>query len=168
MTVTGVLPCWTSIMVINATESVLLMLNSQHWNNNAWSRNCLDLIDTYAREEIKVEYILDCLFAELKVQGLPDAQNILANSMLEFIWKISDHSGLYTTETYKKKLQMFGTLQSRCPSFDDFIWAFTDRDFQQVRGITNSVLFWHALPGEWGLPESAQTHRRIESMIWML
>ena len=63
---------------------------------------------------------------------------------------------------------MFGTLQSRYSSFNDFIWAFMDQDFQQVWGVANSVLFWCALLGEWGLPESAQTCRMIDSMIWML
>ena len=75
-------------------------------------RNYFDLIDTYTREEIKVQYILDCLYAELKVQSLPDVQDVLANSVLEFIWKIGDCSDLYATETCGKELQLFGVLQS--------------------------------------------------------
>ena len=84
----------------------------QHQNSDAQLRNCFDLIDMYTKEEIKVKYILDCLYAELKVQSLPDVQDVLANSVLEFIWKIGDCSDKYTTETYRKKLQLFGVLQS--------------------------------------------------------
>ena len=84
-------------------------------NNDTQLRNCFDLIDTYTREEIKVEYILDCLYAELKVQSLPDIQDVLANSVLEFIWKIGNRSNLYTTETYRK-LQLFGVLRVNSPA----------------------------------------------------
>ena len=95
----------------------------------------------YTREEIEVEYILDCLFAESKIQKTPEVYNILANSILEFIWKISDWSDLYTTKTYWQKLKMFGGPQSRHSSFDDFIWAFTDQNFWEALCVANSVLF---------------------------
>ena len=111
-------------------------------------RNGLDLEETYTREEIEVEYILDCLYAKLQVQLSTDLQNVLANSILEFIWKIADCSSLYTTEMYRRKLQLFGVLQSRQPSFDNFVWAFLDQNYQQVQSITNNVLFRQALPGE--------------------
>ena len=78
------------------------------------------------REEIEVEYILNCPYTELKVQSSPDVQDVLANSVLKFILKIGNHSNLYTTETYRKKLQLFGVLQSQQSSFDDFVWAFLD------------------------------------------
>ena len=39
----------------------------QSWNDDAQLRNCFDLINTYTREEIKVKYILNCLYAELQV-----------------------------------------------------------------------------------------------------
>ena len=87
-------------------------------------------MDTYTREEIEVQYILNFLYAKLKVQSLPDIQDVLANSAQEFIWKIGDHSNLYTTETYRKKLQLFGVLQSQQSSFDDFVWAFLDWNYQ--------------------------------------
>ena len=77
-------------------------------------------------EEIEVKYILNCLYAELQVQSSPDIQDVLANSILEFIWKIGNCLDLYTTETYRKKLQLFGGLQSQQSSFDDFVQAFLD------------------------------------------
>ena len=74
----------------------------QHREDDAWSRNCLDLIDNYTREEIKTKYILNCLHTELLVQSSSNAQNALATSVLEFIWKIGNRSNAYTTEAYQK------------------------------------------------------------------
>ena len=51
---------------------------------------------------------------------------MLANSVLEFIWKIGNHSDQYTTDIHRKKLQLFGVLKSQQSSFDDFVWAFLD------------------------------------------
>ena len=65
------------------------------------------------REEVKVDYILDSLYAELQWQLLTDIQNVLANSILEFIWKIADHSIRYTTDAYWRKLQLFKVPQAR-------------------------------------------------------
>ena len=64
------------------------------------------------REEVEVEYILNCLCARLQIQPLTDVQDVLANSVLEFIWKIANHSIWYTTEMYQKKLQLFKVPQA--------------------------------------------------------
>ena len=69
-----------------------------------------DLVDLYTREEIKVEYVLDCFYAECCVQRTPDAHNSLANSVLKFIWKIAGRSMDYTTLNYQNKLKKYGGL----------------------------------------------------------
>ena len=120
-------------------------------------RNCLDLIDNYTREEIKTEYILNCLYAELQVQTTSDIQDVLATSMLEFLWKIGNCSDAYTTEAYWKKLQLYRGLQSQQSSFNDFVQGFIDQDYEKVRTVANSVLFQRVLPGAWGSPQSTQT-----------
>ena len=43
------------------------------------------LKETYTREEVEVEYILNSLYTKLQQQALTDVQNVLANSILEFI-----------------------------------------------------------------------------------
>ena len=43
------------------------------------------MVNSYTREEIKVKFILDCLNAESKNQRTPDAQDIMAISVLKFI-----------------------------------------------------------------------------------
>ena len=100
---------------------------------------CLE--ETYTREEVEVEYILDSLYAELQQQLSMDVQNILANSVLEFIWRIADRSIHYTMDAYRRKLLLFQVPQAQQSSFDDFVWALLDQNFQQVRRVTNSVLF---------------------------
>ena len=90
---------------------------------------------------LEVECILDCLFAKSKIQKTTDTLNIMANSVLEFIWKIDEWSELYTTETYRQKLRIFGGLQSKESTFDNFIWAFVDQNFKEALCIANSVLF---------------------------
>ena len=95
-------------MVIDTIGFVLLMLNS-NVETVMIDQGTASILLICTREEIEVEYILDCLYAELKVQSLPDVQDVLANSVLEFIWKIGDHSDQYTC---RKKLQLFGALQS--------------------------------------------------------
>ena len=47
------------------------------------------MVDHYTREEIKVEFILDYLFAESRIQRSTEACDIMATSVLEFISKIS-------------------------------------------------------------------------------
>ena len=42
-------------------------------------------MDSYTREEIEVEFVLDCLYAESKNQRTTEAHNIMAVSVLEFI-----------------------------------------------------------------------------------
>ena len=59
-----------------------------------------------------MEYILNCLYTELQVQTTPDIQDVLALSVLEFLWKIGNHSDAYTHEAYQKKLQLFQGLHS--------------------------------------------------------
>ena len=102
----------------------------------------------YTQEEVEVEYILDSLYAQLQQQPSMDMQNVLANSVLEFIWRIADHSIHYTMDAYRRKLLLFQVPQAQQSSFDDFIWVLLDQNFEQVRRITNSVLFRRALPGE--------------------
>ena len=55
------------------------------------------MIDSYTQEEIEVEFILNCLFAESKNQRSTEAHDIMATSVLKFISKISGQSDLYTT-----------------------------------------------------------------------
>ena len=117
------------------------------------------------KEEVKVKYILYSLYAELQVQPSTDIQNVLANSVLEFIWKIADHSIRYTTDAYQRKLQLFKVPKAQQSSFDDFVWTFLDQNFQQVWSVANSVLFQKALLGEWGLPSDPQIWRRIALTI---
>ena len=95
----------------------------------------------FTREEIKVEYILDSLYTELQVQLSTDVQKVLSNSILEFIWKIVDCSIRYTTDAFQRKLQLFMIPQARQSSFDDFVWALLDQNFQQVWSVANSILF---------------------------
>ena len=99
------------------------------------------LEETYTQEEVEVEYILDSLYAELQQQPSTDVQNVLANSVLEFIWRIADHSLRYTTDAYRRKLSLFQVPQARQSSFDDFMWALLDRNFEQAQHVANSVLF---------------------------
>ena len=65
------------------------------------------LKETYTWEEIEVKYILDSLYAELQQQPSTDMQNVLANSILEFIWRIADHSIRCTMDAYQRKLSLF-------------------------------------------------------------
>ena len=115
--------------------------NLQCQGDDARSRNCLDLLDNYTREEIETKYILDCLHAELQVQTTPDVQDVLATSILEFLWKIGNHSDAYTTEAYQKKLQLYRSLQSQQSGFNDFVQGFMGHDYEKVRMVANSVLF---------------------------
>ena len=80
----------------------------------------------YTQEEVEVEYILDSLYAELQQVPMMDMQNVLANSVLEFIWRIADHSIRYTTDAYWRKLLLFQVPQAQQSSFDDFMWALLD------------------------------------------
>ena len=131
-------------------------------------RNCLDLINNYTREEIETKYILDCLYAKLQVQTTPDIQDTLATSVLEFLWKIGNHSDAYTTEAYWKKLQLYRGFQSQQSGFNYFVQGFLDQDYEKVRMVTNSVLFQRVLPGAGGSPQSTRTHGAVASAIQML
>ena len=83
-----------------------------------------DLVDNYTREEIEVEFILDCLFAESKNQRSTEAHNVMATSVLEFISKISGQSDLYTSPVFRDQL---GWIQTQTTAFNEFIWAFRDK-----------------------------------------
>ena len=82
-------------------------------------RSGIRLEEMYTQEEVKIEYILDSLYTELR------QQNVLANSVLEFIWRIADRSIHYTTDAYRK-LSLFQVPQAQQSSFDDFMWALLD------------------------------------------
>ena len=62
------------------------------------------MIDSYTREEIKVELILNCLYAESKNQRTTEAHNIMAMSVLEFISKIPGQSDMYMTPVFRSRL----------------------------------------------------------------
>ena len=119
----------------------------EHQNPGPCLRTGIRLEEMYTREEVKVKYILDSLYAELRQQPSTDVQNILANTILEFIWRIADCSTHDTTDAYRRKLSLFQVPQARQSSFDDFVWALLDRNFEQVWHVTNSVLFQQALLG---------------------
>ena len=97
------------------------------WNFGPHPRPGTHLEET--QEEVEVKYILDSLYAELQQQPSMDVQNILANSILEFIWRIADRSMRYTTDAYQRKLSLFQVPQAQQSSFDDFVWALLDRNF---------------------------------------
>ena len=118
-------------------------------------RNCLDLLSNYTQEEIKTEYILNCLYTELQVQDKPDVQDVLVSSVLEFIWKIGNRSDAYTTEAYQKKLQLF-------------VNGFMDGDHKKVRKVVNSVLFQRILPKARGSPQGSWAWEAIKLAIQML
>ena len=142
--------------------------NLQCQEDDAQSRDCLNLLNNYSREEIETEYILDCLYAELQVQNVPDVQDVLTSSMLEFTWKIGNRSDAYTTEAYRKKLQLFQGLQSEHPGFGDFVDGFVDGDHEKVRKVANSVLFQRIPPRARGSPQGSWAQEAIKSAIQML
>ena len=82
------------------------------------------MVNSYTQEEIKVKFILDCLFAESKNQRSTEAHDIMAMSVVEFISKISGQSDLYTTPVFRDRL---GWIQTRTTAFDEFIWTFRDK-----------------------------------------
>ena len=117
-------------------------------NDDVWSTRCFDLVNLFTREEIEVEFILNCLFAESQIQNIPDALNIMANSVLKFIWKIGEQSVFYTNVCYQQKLRVYDGLQNQESSFDNFIWAFLDQDYKETVYVANNVLYHYTLPGE--------------------
>ena len=122
MVLIGVWPLSTNTMGIKTTDFILLVKNSRQ-NADVISGGRNDLIDSYTREEIKVEFILDCLYAESKNQRTTEAHNIMAMSVLEFISKIPGQSDIYTTPVFRSRL---GRIQTQTTDFDEFIWAFRD------------------------------------------
>ena len=86
MILIGVWLLSTNTMGIKTTDFILLVAKR---NADVISRERKDLVDSYTQEEIKVEFILDCLFAKSKNQRSTEAHNIMAMSDLEFISQIS-------------------------------------------------------------------------------
>ena len=74
----------------------------------------------------------------------------------------------YTTIHYRQKLKVYGSLQSKESSFDDFIWAFLDWDYKETVCVANNVLYRCALLGEQGRPEDEHIRRKIQLMIKIL
>ena len=105
------------------------------WNADVLTGGRKDLVDYYTQEEIKVEFILDCLFAESRNQRSSEACDIMAKSVLEFISKISGRSDLYTTPVFWGRL---GWIQSQATAFNEFIWAFGIED-------TRTACQWHEM-----------------------
>ena len=115
-----------------------------------------------------MEYILDCLYTELQVQTTPDIQDALASSVLEFLWKIGNRTDAYTTEAYRKKLQLFQGLQSQHLGFGNFVDCFVDGDHEKVRVVANNVLFQRILQRAQGSPQGSRAREAIKSAIQML
>ena len=99
MVITGALPC--SINTTDTGDRIRFAHEElRRRNSDVRAGRRLDLVDLYTREEIKVEYFLDCFYAECRIQRTPDAHDILANSILEFIWKIAGRSMDCTTLSF--------------------------------------------------------------------
>ena len=92
-------------------------------NSNVISGGRNDLIDSYTREEIKFEFILNCMNAKSKNKRTTEAHDIIAMSVLKFISKISGQSDMYTTPVFRSRL---GLIQTQTTAFDEFIRAFRD------------------------------------------
>ena len=61
----------------------------RRWNADVLTGGRKDLVDYYTQEEIEVEFILDCLFAESRNQRSTEAHDIMSTSVLEFMSMIS-------------------------------------------------------------------------------
>ena len=103
MVLIGVCPLLTNTMGIK-TRLHFAGEELKRQNANVISRGRNDLIDSYTREEIKVEFILNCMYAESKNKRTTEAHNIMATSVLEFISKISGQSDMYTTTVFRSRL----------------------------------------------------------------
>ena len=93
MVLIGVWPLLTNTMGIDTTDFILLVKNSRD-EMLMLSLGGNDLINSYPREEIEVEFILNCLYAESKNKITGEAHNIMAMSVLEFILKIPGQSDI--------------------------------------------------------------------------
>ena len=58
------------------------------------------MVNSYTKEEIEVKFTLDCLYVESKNQLTPDAHDIMAVSILEFISGIPGQSKEYITPMF--------------------------------------------------------------------
>ena len=77
MVLIGVRPLLTNTMGIETTDFILLVKNSgDRMQMLSGRRN--DLIDSYTREEIKVEFIFNCLYAKSKNLRITEAHDIMA------------------------------------------------------------------------------------------
>ena len=92
----------------------------------------------------------------------------MANSVLKSIWKNGERSVFYTTVCYQQKLKVYGGLRNEESSFDNFIWAFLDRNYKETVCVANNVLYHCTLPGEQGRPEDEHIRRKIELIIKIL
>ena len=88
-------------MGIKTTDFASLPTNSE--NVDVITRGRKDLVDYYTREEIKVKFILDCLFAESRIQRSTEASDIMVTSVLEFISNISGRSDMYTKRVFQSR-----------------------------------------------------------------
>ena len=122
------------------------------------------MVDSYTQEEIKVIFILDCLFAESKNQRSTEAHDIMATSVLEFISKISGQSDLYTTPVFRDRLEWIRTQTTSC---NEFIWVFKDKRHKDCLSVVQDVLFQRMLPGAIGVPPP-RTREHIKRMIVVL
>ena len=134
----------TNTMGIKTTDFVSLPMNS---GNRMQMFSLGGGRSGYTWEEIKVKFILNCLFSECKNQRSRDAHDIMATSVLKFISKISDWSYLYTTAVFCGRLGWSVTTV-----FDEFIWAFRNRRHKDCLSVVQDVLFQRLLPGATGVP----------------
>ena len=105
MVLIGVWPLLTNTMGIE-TRLCFAGEELQRWNADVISGGRNDLINNYTREEIKVKFILDCLYAESKNQRTSEA-HIMTTSVPKFISEIPGHSDLYTTPVYRDRIGKF-------------------------------------------------------------
>ena len=137
MVLIGASPLLTNTMGIE-TRLYFAVNKLRKQNADVLTGGRKDLVDYYTHEEIKVEFILNCLFAESRNQRSTKACDIMATSVLEFISKISGQSDLYTTQVFWGRL---GWIQSQATAFYEFIWAFRDRRYKDCLSVAQYVLF---------------------------
>ena len=103
MVLVGVWPLLTNTMGIETTDC-FAGEELKRQNADVISRGRNNFIDSYTREEIEDEFILNYLHAESKNQRTTEADNIMATSVLEFIFKIPGQNDMYTTLVFRSRL----------------------------------------------------------------
>ena len=164
MVLIGAWPLLTNTMGIETTDFILLLMNSGNGMQMFLPEGGKIWLTSYTREEIKVEFILNCLFAESRNQRSREACDIMVTSVLEFVSKISCRSDLYTTTVFHGRQ---GWVQSVKTAFDEFILAFRDRRHQDCLSVAQDVLFQRLLPGAMGVPPP-KMRDRMKRMIAIL